>query len=91
MTLQSDSHRKILLFCNFIGSQYSANTRPVNGNWLFHKYVLARLNGSFEMHRTETRRRGQNDQVRIAVQNLLVRIEANEATLFWNVTFVGML
>jgi hypothetical protein len=53
--------------------------------------MLASIDRGFEVQRTKTRWRGQDDDIAVLFQNFCVGIEAYELTIFGNVDFVSML
>ncbi len=78
MALQADADFQILLLGFFDVRQHFADAGGIGGDGLFHEDVLAGFDGGFKMNRTETRRRGQNHQIYVAVDQLLIGVEPDE-------------
>ena len=91
MTLKPDRHLEALLLGLGIGRHDPLNPRPISRDGLFHEDVLPLLHRILKVNRPEARRRCDNDQVRPAVDQLLIRIEACENVIVLHVHAIGML
>ena len=76
--LRADADAQPLLFRELVGLEHRAHARGIDGDRLLGKDVLARFDRRREVHRTESRRRREDDQVDVGGQDLLIRVEACE-------------
>ena len=60
-------------------SEHRAHAGRVDGDRLLGEDVLAGLDGGLEVHRAEAGRRGEDHDVDVAGDHLLVGVEADEA------------
>lgn len=83
--LQADANRQRFALSDFVGRQNSPHAGGIGGDGLFHENVFAGFHRGRKMNGPKTRRRGQNDQVGIGGQSLLVGIEPGELPLLRHV------
>ena len=67
-----------------------AHPRGVDGDRLLHEDVLPRLDRRGEMHRSEAGRGGEDHEVDVARDHLLVGVESGEATLLGHVDLLRL-
>ena len=89
-TLQTDLHQQILRAGLFAILQHLANPRRVDRNGLLHEHVLTGLNGGFEMQRTKTGWRCQDDQIGIRVHDRFIGVQTNVGCVFVDSHFFAM-
>src|SRR5262245_31616245 len=88
--LEADADFQILLLRFFGGSENFADAGSINGNGLFHEHVLALSDSFFEMNRTKTRWRGDDNNVGRS-DRLFVTVETNELAVLRYVDLFFML
>ena len=88
--LQTDTNHQVLLLGFLDGGQHAADTGSVGGDGLLHEDVLVLRDGILKLLGTESRRRGDDDQVAIAVDGFLVSVQAAEDIVFRNSHLIGV-
>ena len=76
-SLQADSDLEILRLRRLGGGQHAAHPRSVDGDGFFHEHMFSLAHGFLEHHRTQPRRRGEDDDIG-GRDGLLVGFHANE-------------
>ena len=87
-SLQANGDREVLFFGFRTGFQNTADPGSINSNRLLHEYVLAGIDGRFEMHRAESRRRDQQHHIDGRIEDAFVGIKANELVLVFDLGFL---
>ena len=80
--LRARDDRQALLLGDFTRGHDAACARRIDRDGFFHEHVLARRDRGFEMHRAESRRGGEQDDIHRHRQNFPITIEAVEAMRF---------
>jgi len=79
VTLQADHNLAVLLVGHLGNLEHEPCAEAVNADGLLHEDVLASLDRSLKVIRTEARRRGQNHKIDVGqIDQLLIGVEANE-------------
>src|ERR1051326_6901132 len=77
--LGARDEREPLLRRELGGGHDRAHALRVHGDRLFHEHVLPGVDGGRELTRPERGRRGEQHQVRVALEHFAVRVEPHEA------------
>ena len=83
MALQPHTHLEVFLFRFLGGGQETADTGRVSGHRLFSEHIFALADRLLELHRTESRRRGEDDDIGHG-DGLLVGVESDKLVLFFH-------
>jgi hypothetical protein len=78
---ESGDDRQVLRLGLLAGSQHGANSGGIHGDRLFGKDVFARLDARFQMGRPEVRRRGQQHDIHVGLDQLRVGVEPGKAMI----------
>ena len=89
--LRSAHHGEFQLFRLLGGSHEAADSDRVDSEGLLAEDVLLRLDRGFEVHRPISRRRGEHYDVDVGGQHFLIRIEAGEVMIGFDLEAVGEL
>ena len=88
-TLCSCHNGQILFFGFFVSGQNLANAGTVNAHGLFGEKVFAFFDDVFDHHRPEAGRGGQNDQIHVGVDHLLVSVKTAEGVVVGDVVLIA--